>query len=163
MDNMNTPISIFLDLSKAFDTLDLQILIKMLEYYGLNWLSIKLMESYLPNRKQYVEIDDSDSDMLDLTTGVPQGSILGPLLFIIYMNDIAQSSKLFDFIIYADDTTLSTTIEIVVRTTTNVPINDILNNELSMVNNWLKVNKLSLNIKKGKYIIFHTKRKRFKV
>ncbi len=118
------------------------------------------MEIYLSNRKQYVEIDDSDFDMLDLTTGVPQGSILGPLLFIIYMNDIAQSSKLFDFIIYADDTTLSTTIEIVVRTTTNVPINDVLNNELSMVNNWLKVNKLSLNIKKSKYIIFHTKKEK---
>ncbi len=73
--------------------------------------------------------------MLDLTTGVPQGSILGPLLFIIYMNNIAQSSKLFDFIIYADDTTLSTTIEVVVRTTTNVHGSDILNNELSMVNN----------------------------
>ncbi len=117
MDNMNTPISIFLDLSKAFDTLGDQIFIKKLECYGLNGLSIKLMECYLSNRKQYVEIDDSDSDMLDLTTGVPQGSILGPLLFIIYMNDIAQASRLFGFIIYADDNALSTTIEIVVRTT----------------------------------------------
>ncbi len=99
---------------------------------------------------QYDEIDDSDSDMLDLTTGVPQGSIVGPLLFIIYMNDIAQSSKLFYFIIYADDTTLSTIFEIVVGTTINVPISGIRNNELSMVNNWLKVNKLSLNIKKSK-------------
>ncbi len=104
------------------------------------------MESHLLNRKQYVEIDDSDSDMLILTTGVPQVSILGPLLFIIYMNDIAYASKLFDFIINADDTTLSTTTEIVVKTTTTLPISDILNNELSMVNNWLKVNKLSLNI-----------------
>ncbi len=110
------------------------------------------MESYLSNRKQYVEIDDSDSGMLDLTSGVPQGSILSPLLFTIYMNDIAQSSKLRDFVIYVDDTTLSTT--------TNVPINDILNNELSMVNNWLKVNKLSLNIKKSKYIIFLTNKKK---
>ncbi len=135
MDNMNTPISIFLYLSKAFDTLDHQILIKKVEYYGLNKLSIKPLESYLSNRKQYVEIDDSDSAMLNLITGVSHGSILGPLLFIIYMNDIARASKLFDFIIYANDTTLSTTIEIVVRTTTNVPISDILNNELSMVNN----------------------------
>ncbi len=63
MDYMNTPISIFSDLSKAFDTLDHQILIKKLEYYGLNGMSIKLMESYLSNRKQYVEIDDSYSDM----------------------------------------------------------------------------------------------------
>ncbi len=107
------------------------------------------MESYLLNRTQYVEIDDSDSDMLTLTTGVPQGSILGPLLFIIYMNDIAHASKRFYFIIYADDTTLSTSIEIVVKTTINLLISDILNNELSIVNNWLKVNKLSLNIKKS--------------
>ncbi len=121
-------------------------------------MSIKLVESYLSNRKQYVEIDDSvSSGMLDLTTGVPQGSILGPLLFIIYMNDIAHTSKMFDFIIYADDTTLSTAIEIVVRSTTDLTISEILNNELSMVNNWLKVNKLSLNINKRKYMILHIK------
>ncbi len=145
---MNTPISIFLDLSNVFDTLDHQILIKKLEYYGLNELSIKLMESYLSKRKQYVEIDDSVSEMLDLTTGVPQGSILDPLLFIIYMNGIAHASKMFDFIIYADGTILSTIIEIVVRSTTDLTISEILNNEFSMVNNWLQVNKLSLNIKK---------------
>ncbi len=160
MDNKNTPISIFLNLSKAFDTLDHQILIKKLEYYGLNGLSIKLLESYLLNRKQYVEIDDSDSDILILTTGVPQGSILGPILFIIYMSDIARASKPFYFIIYADDTTFSNAIEIVVKTTTNLPISDILNKELSMVNNWLKVNKLSLYIKKNKYMIFHTNKKK---
>ncbi len=97
------------------------------------------MESYLSNRKQYVEIDDLVSDMLDLTTGVQQGSILGPLLFIIYMNGIAHASKMFDFIIYADNTTLCTTMEIVVRSTTDLTINEILNNELSLVNNWLKL------------------------
>ncbi len=79
------------------------------------------------------------------------------------MNDIAQSSKLFDFIKNAVDTTLSITIEIVVRTTANVPISDILNRGLSMVKNWLKVNKLSLNIKKANILFFAQKRKRFKV
>ncbi len=62
------------------------------------------------------------------------------------MNDIAHASKVFDFILYADDTTLYTAIEIVIRTTTDLSTSDILNNELSMVNNWLKVNKLSSNI-----------------
>ncbi len=138
MDNMNTPIGKFLYLSKVFDTFDHQIPIKKLEYYGLHGLSINLMENYLPKRKQYVEIDYSDSDMFDLTTGVPQGSILGPLLFIIYMNDIAYASKMFDFIIFAYDTTLSTTITIVVRTSTDQTTSDILNNELSMGKNWLK-------------------------
>ncbi len=159
MDNMNSPINIFLDLSKAFDMLNHEILISKLEYYGLHGLSIELVKSYLSNRKQYVEIEESDSDMLSLTIGVPQGSILGPLLFIIYINDIAHASKLFDFIIYADDTTLSTTIEMVFRNTIDQTTSDVLNKELSMINDWLKVNKLSLNVKKSKYMIFHTQKK----
>ncbi len=114
MDKNNTTVNIFHDLSKAFDTLNHQIIIDELKYYGLDGLSLKLMENYLSNRKKYVEIDDSKSDMLHLTTGVPQGSILGPLLFIIYINDITHASKIFEFIIYADDTNLSTTIEMVI-------------------------------------------------
>ena len=118
------------------------------------------MENYLINRKQYVEIDGLNSDMLNLTTGVPQGSILGPLLFIIYINDIAHASKLFDFTIYADDTTLSTTLEVVISISTDLTISDIINNELTMVNTWLKLNKLSLNVKKSKYMMFHSKKKK---
>ncbi len=160
MYKMNTPGNIFLDLSKDFDTLNRKILLDKFEHCGVNGISLRLIESYLTNRKQYVEIDGSNSDMLCLTTCVPQGSILGPLLFIIYINDISQARKLFDFIIYTDDTTLSTTSEIVIRNTPNLNADNILNTELKNVSDWLKLNKLSLNLKKCKYMIFHTTEKK---
>ncbi len=148
MDKMNTPVNIFVDLSKAFDTLDHTILLKKLEYYGINGTAHKLMESYITNWKQYVEINEPNSDTLTLIPGVPQGSNLGPLLFIIYINDIAQASKHFDFIIYADDTTLSTTIEIVFNNAKDVNVVSKLNAELANVSDWLKTNKLSLSVQK---------------
>ncbi len=106
IDKKNTPINVFLDLSKAFDTINYAILLEKLKYYGIDGIALKLMERYMTNRTQYMEIDGVKSDLLNLSTGVPQGSILGPLLFIIYINDIANTSKLCDFIIYVDDTTL---------------------------------------------------------
>ncbi len=90
MDKNNTPLNIFLDLSKTFDTLDHTILLKKLNYYGIiNGMTYNLMESYLTNRKQYVDMDDVKSEMLMVTTGVPQGSILGPF-FLSYMLMILQ-------------------------------------------------------------------------
>ncbi len=115
MDKINTRVNIFLDLLKAFDTLDHEILLYKLKNYGINRASFKLMESYIKYRKQYVEIEGIHSEMSTPTTGVPQGSILGPLLFIIYINDITNSGEIFVFVIYTDDTSLSTTLEIVIR------------------------------------------------
>ncbi len=155
MDKNDIPINIYLDISKAFDTLDHTILLEKLNYYGINGVALKLMESYLTNCTQYVEINNVKSDTLKMMTGVPQGSILGPLFFIIYINDIAQASKLFDFIIYADDT-----LEIIIRNTPNLNADKILNTEFKNMNDWLKLNKLSLNLKKCKYMIFHTHRKK---
>ncbi len=103
-------------MSKSFDTINHTILLEKLKYYGIYGIALKLMESYMTNITQYVEIDGVKSDLLNLSSGVPQGSILGPILFIIYINDIANASKCFDFIIYADDTTLSTTLEIITET-----------------------------------------------
>ncbi len=84
IDKNDIPINIYLDLSKAFDTLDHTILLEKFNYYSINGVALKLMESYLTNRTQYVEINDVKSDTLKIMTRVPQDSILGPLLFIIY-------------------------------------------------------------------------------
>ena len=111
MDKGNIPINIYLDMSKAFDILDHRILIDKLKYYGITGTALDLFISYLSNRKQYVDFKGIKSNTLDIKSGVPQGSILGPLLFIIFINDFSKSSNLFDFIIYADDTSLSSTLK----------------------------------------------------
>ena len=86
-------LSIFLDLSKAFDTLDHTILLSKLNHYGINGISYNLLSTYLTNKKQYVHFESSCSEMLDTQYGVPQGSIMGPLLVIIYINDFQNASK----------------------------------------------------------------------
>ena len=129
MDKSKLPIYIFLDLSKAFDTTNHSILLETLAYNGIKNSPANPFKSYLEDRKQYVEFDDIESDMLSITTGVPQGSILGPLLFIIYINDIAYASKMFELILYADDSTLSTTLNSF-DININADINDDINAEL---------------------------------
>ena len=113
LDMGNTPINIYIDLSKAFDTLDHTILISKLQHYGITGAALQpgllqLLVSYLSNRKQFVQYGDVLSQKTDILMEVPQGSILGPLLFIIYINDMVHSSELFKFINFADDTTLIT-------------------------------------------------------
>ena len=139
IDEKKISLAIFMDLSKAFDTLDYNILIKKLANYGINGTPLEWFTSYLTGRSQYVEIDGVSSNVLSLSTGVPQGSILGPLLFLIYMNDIPYCAKYFNVILYADDTTLSNTI--LIPSMSHLNIND----ELAKVNDWLAVNK-SLNL-----------------
>ena len=148
MDNGKIPINIYLDLSKAFDTLDHSI--DKLKHYGICHKSISLLKSYLSHRKQYVTWNDIDSQYNSINTGVPQGSILGPLLFIIYINDFSKASELFDFIMYADDTTLMS-----VLNAFGINKDMKLNDELHKVSEWLLVNRLSLNTDKTKCMIFH--------
>ena len=108
---------------------------------------------YLSHRKQYVKFDNVESDLATLTAGVPQGSILGPLLFLIYMNDVNNFSCLFKTIMYADDTTLDGNLSnFDNRNGNDCTIN--INIELGLLNDWLKLNKLSLNEKKTKLMMF---------
>ena len=106
VENNQQSIGIFLDLSKAFDTIDHNILLHKLTYYGFQGKALDWFSSYLSNRKQYVIYNNEKSTMEKLTCGVPQGSILGPLLFILYVNDIVNTSSVLDFVLFADDTTI---------------------------------------------------------
>ena len=146
--------NIYIDLSKAFDTLDNEILIDSLYYYGVQGTSLDTVRSYLFKRKQYVQIGEVKSDTTFLSTGVPQGSILGPLLFIIYINDIATCSHLLHTIIYADETTLMRNIS-TFELRNGRTLDENINFELFKLNDWLKVNKLSLNANKTKLMICH--------
>ena len=154
LDDKKCPVAVFMDLSKAFDTLDHNILLDKLSNYGVKGTELSWFHSYLTGRKQFVDIDGTQSELLDIKTGVPQGSILGPLLFLIYMNDIPNCSSLFDFILYADDTSLLNSIQLSMSIECKMAIDNI-NTELSNISDWLAVNKLSLNVKKTKYMVFH--------
>ena len=147
-----------MDLSKAFDTLDYSILIDKLSHYGIKCNALKWFSSYLSNRTMYDEIDNAKSSVRHLTTSVPQGSTLGPLLFLIYMNDISNSSSLFKFILFADDTNLFTTIEYPLPVGISKVV-DLVNNELEKNYDWLTVNRLSLNLTKTIFMIFHPRQK----
>ena len=109
MDNRyktKTPVAIFCDLSKAFDCLNFDIFLSELEYYGVDGTPLALIKSYLNNRYQYVQFENCKSDLLEVKTGITQGSILGPLFFSVLINDIVKSSSKLSFLMYADDTTI---------------------------------------------------------
>ena len=151
IDKREFAVGVFIDLSKAFDTLNHAILLKKLEHYGVRGIALKLLKNYLSNRFQYVFLNDTSSRLKLISCGVPQGSILGPLLFLIYINDIVNCSSIMKFILFADDTNLFLSDEDLSRLMIS------LNAELSKLSDWFKSNKLSLNVKKTNYIIFGRK------
>ena len=141
----------FCDLSKAFDTVDHNILIRKMENYGIQEGALTLLISYLQNRQQRVHWNGMFSDWKDLTKGVPQGSILGPLLFIIYVNDLPVSIPAEAMCLYADDTSFVT------RSCDLEDLNYKTTEVLETAEKWFASNKLQLNINKTKILTFHTK------
>ena len=147
--NPELTMGIFIDLKKAFDTVSHNILIQKLRHYGLRGVVGDWLKNYLSNRKQFVQYDNVTSNMQDIVSGVPQGSILGPLLFLLYINDIpnAMSSNRAKIKLFADDTTIYLSHENV-----NILYNE-ANAVVKNIFNWLCSNKLTLNTTKTKYII----------
>ena len=106
IDQRETTVGVFLDLSKAFDTLDHQILFTKLEHYGNRDVALQWIKSYFLYRQQFVQINQTCSSMQTVKCGAPQGSILGPLFFILYINDLPKASKLTELLLFADDTSI---------------------------------------------------------
>ena len=143
-------IGVFMDLSKAFDTINHEILLKKLHNYGIRGTVLSWFRDYLFHRQQYVAFHSSTSSKSYITCGVPQGSILGPLLFLIYINDIIKSSSLLTYVLFADDTSVFYSHKCL-----NTLVNT-LNSELAKISTWFKCKKLSLNIDKTCFINFNT-------
>ena len=148
-----------MDLSKAFDTLDHKILLHKLSYYGVTGNSLQWFNSYLSNRVQYVDFGGITSPK-SITVGVPRGSILGHLLFLTYINDLNGVSSYFKFLFYADDTTITSTVCSFNSSAISADISNQINHELDKVFHWFCSNRLSLNVSKTKYMIFHPTNKK---
>jgi hypothetical protein len=137
---------IFCDLRKAFDTCDSNILLKKLSKLGIQGAELSWFRNYLSNRKQFVAVDDAMSDLLSILIGVPQGSILGPLLFLLYINDLPSCSSLLS-LLFADDTALAAEDDDIVNLVERV------NTEFQKVCKYFRLHKLSLHPDKTKFML----------
>ena len=140
-DNGKFSFGVFIDLKKAFDTVNQEILLAKLENYGVRGVINSWFRSYLTDRKQNAEVNNVVSEAETTWCSMPQGSVLGPLLFLLYINDIYKPSSLFAFYLFADDTS------IILANNNLKELESLVNRELGNVNEWIKANKLSLKQK----------------
>ena len=153
IDDKNYACGVFIDLQKAFDTVNHEILLDKLNFYGIRGVANNWFKTYLTNRLQYVSISGSKSSLLHIGNGVPQGSVLGPLLFLIYINDLNSAIQHSITHHFADDTYLLYTNKSLKK------INKYVNHDLKLLCDWLRANKISLNAKKTEIIVFRSKQK----
>ena len=150
IDNKEYGCSVFTDPTKAFDTVHHSNLLSKLNHYGIRGIAGDWFRSFITNRKQFVTVNGSNSDLLPITCGVPQGSVLGPLLFLLYINDLPNTSSQLKFHLFADDTS----IYYLSRNLSD--IESLINTELKSVANWMKANRLSISTSKTNFILFHS-------
>ena len=157
LENLENCAIVSIDLCKAFDTLDHDILINKLYIYGIRGIALKLIKSYLSDRIQFVRYNNTDSYYNYIKCGVPQGSVLGPLLFILYINDLPNISDTFKSVLFADDTTLIFSNTSILELKNNIQFN------INKLYDWLNVNKLSLNISKTNVLLFNIRNKNINI
>ena len=147
-DSQNSVVGVFIDLAKAFDSVDRDYLLDKLRFYGIKNVELQWFRSYLSNRNQCVKFKGELSDVMSTNFGIPQGGVLSALLYIIYVNDIEFCSRNIKYVMYADDTC-------VFYENKNLNENiELLNNELKNVCDWMDANRLTVNSEKSNYIIF---------
>ena len=154
IDEGKNTVGIFIDFQKAFDTINHKILLSKLNFYGIRGKALQWFESYLANRSQVLCYKETVSSKNTIKCGVPQGSVLGPTLFLIYINDLPNSTSFFYFRLFADDSNIFHTFNVGQK---EIDMS-IINLHLGKIQEWCNSNKVTINLKKTNYMIIKSKK-----